>query len=121
MCKCPAHSDRTASLSIRETDDHRILLNCFGGCSANDIVQAVGLSLADLFPRDPAPEWRSPSRVPQFDSAGFLDACRNLLVGLCCLVADVAAGRDVPDSDLQWAASEASRLLGLLDIGEASR
>ena len=45
---CPAHEDKSPSLSIRETDD-RLLLRCFAGCGANEIVAAVGLSLADLF------------------------------------------------------------------------
>ena len=46
--RCPAHEDRNPSLSIRETDD-RLLLRCHAGCYANEIVAAVGLSLADLF------------------------------------------------------------------------
>ena len=28
---CPAHTDETASLSLKLTDD-RIMLNCFAGC-----------------------------------------------------------------------------------------
>jgi hypothetical protein len=49
--RCPAHEDKRASLSIRETDDSRLLVHCFGGCSAGDVVAAVGLTLADLFDR----------------------------------------------------------------------
>ena len=45
---CPAHEDKSPSLSIRETDD-RLLLHCFAGCHSTEIVAAVGLSLADLF------------------------------------------------------------------------
>ena len=45
---CPAHEDRNPSLSIREIDD-KLLLRCHAGCGANEIVAAVGLSLADLF------------------------------------------------------------------------
>ena len=50
MAKCPAHEDRRPSLSVRELDDGRILLHDFAGCPANDVVAAVGLELADLFP-----------------------------------------------------------------------
>jgi len=49
--RCPAHEDRTASLSISEGTDGRILLHCFAGCGAGDVVTALGLQLADLFPR----------------------------------------------------------------------
>lgn len=47
---CPAHDDRNPSLSIAEGDDGRVLVHCFGGCSALDVVQSIGLSLSDLFP-----------------------------------------------------------------------
>lgn len=50
VAKCPAHDDKTPSLSIRETDTGQILIYDFAGCAAADVVAAVGLSLADLFP-----------------------------------------------------------------------
>jgi hypothetical protein len=46
--QCPAHDDRRPSLSIQETDD-KILLHCFGGCSASEIVEALGLRISALF------------------------------------------------------------------------
>jgi hypothetical protein len=51
--RCPAHEDRSPSLSIREIDDGRILLHCFGGCSVEDVVGAIGVRLEDLFPPRP--------------------------------------------------------------------
>jgi len=33
---CPAHNDSKPSLAIRETDDGRVLLHCFAGCSAGN-------------------------------------------------------------------------------------
>lgn len=50
MARCPAHEDKSPSLSIRELDDGRILVHDFGGCAAPDILAAVGLSIADMFP-----------------------------------------------------------------------
>lgn len=46
---CPAHDDRHPSLSIRISDDGHVLLNCHAGCTAKAIVEAVDLTLADLF------------------------------------------------------------------------
>lgn len=48
VAKCPAHDDRTPSLSIKHADG-RVLVHCFGGCPATDVVAAVGLQLSDLF------------------------------------------------------------------------
>ena len=46
---CPAHDDRNnPSLSVRAEDD-KVLLHCFVGCEAEDIVAAIGLKMGDLF------------------------------------------------------------------------
>lgn len=47
--KCPAHDDRSPSLSVRE-DGERVLIHCFAGCDADDVLAAVGLKWADLYP-----------------------------------------------------------------------
>jgi hypothetical protein len=49
MCKCPAHEDRGPSLSIRELEDGRVLIHCFAGCGAGDVLAAIGLRMSDLF------------------------------------------------------------------------
>jgi hypothetical protein len=46
---CPAHNDKNPSLGIAY-EDGKILLHCFAQqCSVNDIVEAIGLELQDLF------------------------------------------------------------------------
>ena len=50
VARCPAHHDRTASLSIRQADDGRVLLHCFGGCDTRDVLHALNLELKDLYP-----------------------------------------------------------------------
>ena len=50
VARCPAHNDKTPSLSIRETEDGTILIKCFAGCGAADVLSAIGLELVDLFP-----------------------------------------------------------------------
>jgi len=49
VAPCPAHEDRSPSLSIRVLDDGRTLLHCFAGCDVEDVVGAVGLTVGDLF------------------------------------------------------------------------
>ena len=48
MAFCPAHDDRNASLSVHVSDG-RILLHCHAGCSTEDVVNALGLTMSDLF------------------------------------------------------------------------
>lgn len=47
---CPAHIDKSPSLAIRELDDGRVLIKCFGGCSADDILGSLGLEFDVLYP-----------------------------------------------------------------------
>jgi len=48
---CPAHDDHEQSLSVSEGKDGRVLLKCHRGCKTENIVAAIGLTMADLFPR----------------------------------------------------------------------
>ena len=61
--RCPAHVDRSPSLSIGEGAD-RILLHCFALCEKRDIVAALGLTMADLFFDSPAIHGHRPTPKP---------------------------------------------------------
>lgn len=47
---CPAHADKSPSLSISETADGTVLIHCFAGCKSADVVSSAGLELSSLFP-----------------------------------------------------------------------
>jgi len=47
---CPAHNDRSPSLRITQCDDSRVLIHCYAGCGASDILDSLGLKWSDLFP-----------------------------------------------------------------------
>ena len=74
--QCPAHEDRTASLSVGEGKDGNAVLLCFAGCEATDIVKALGLGMKDLFPEKDEPvRKRTPKVVASYaytDEAGVL-------------------------------------------------
>jgi len=48
--RCPAHDDKNPSLSISEGADQRVLVKCHAGCTGRQIVDALNLTFADLFP-----------------------------------------------------------------------
>jgi hypothetical protein len=50
MARCSHHSDRQASLSIKEGSDGKVLLHCHAGCDTRSVVESAGLSWTDLFP-----------------------------------------------------------------------
>ncbi len=54
QAQCPAHEDRTASLSVSVGREGRILLKCFAGCEFRNIVEALNLTPAELLPTRPS-------------------------------------------------------------------
>lgn len=59
---CPAHDDKHPSLSITETFSGVVLLRCWSGCTAKEIVETIGMELRDLFPGQHQPR-RGPSQA----------------------------------------------------------
>jgi putative DNA primase/helicase len=51
MCRCPAHDDRTPSLSVR-LGERQLLFHCFAGCETTKVIRA--LSAMQLLARDGA-------------------------------------------------------------------
>jgi len=47
---CGADS-KSAKLAMSESADGRVLLHCFAGCAAGAVLNAIGLTLGDLFDR----------------------------------------------------------------------
>ena len=61
MCRCPAHADRTPSLSVR-LGHSSLLVHCFSGCETSDVLRAIraqhllrGERLASAVCKDPPP------------------------------------------------------------------
>ena len=66
--RCPSHQDSRPSLSICQNPDGAVLIHCFGGCTVTDVVAAMGMELADLYPPW-RPSGREPKRQPRLLSA----------------------------------------------------
>jgi hypothetical protein len=50
LWQCPAHPDRTPSLSVDANGEgDRVLVNCHAGCETAAVLDALGLSMRDLY------------------------------------------------------------------------
>lgn len=47
--RCPAHGDQHNSLSVSVGKNGQVLLHCHAGCEPQEIVEAMGLTMKDLF------------------------------------------------------------------------
>ena len=100
---CPGHPDKTPSVSIRVTEDGKILIHDFGGCPVTRILDAIGLTLADLFPERPA---HSKSTKP-----GHWHAMREALKALSAEVMIVVLAADVLSKNEKLTDVDRERLL----------
>lgn len=92
VARCPAHDDKSPSLALREADDGRLLVHCFAGCSAVEVMAALGLCVSDLF-AGPLEHHKTTIRHP-FSPAAVLKAIKHE-----CLVVAIA-GHDAMDGKL---------------------
>jgi hypothetical protein len=53
LAHCPAHPDKSPSLSIRQGTGGRLLLRCWASCSLDNILDAMHLTKRDLFDGPP--------------------------------------------------------------------
>jgi hypothetical protein len=63
MARCPAHDDRTPSLSIADAGDGKVLVRCHAGCDQRDVIAALRARGAwDADARQPTRFSRKPDR-----------------------------------------------------------
>jgi hypothetical protein len=113
IARCPAHQDKSPSLSVRELDDGRVLLHDFGGCGTDDVLAALGLTLSDLFParlpgNGPARSYEAThSRIPARD---LLEIISEETSVVALIAADLLARQAITQKDWKRLAQAAARI-----------
>lgn len=92
---CPAHDDRSPSLGIAIKDD-KVLIKCFSGCGATEILDAVGLDYSVLFPES---EGKFPYK-PKFNKTELFDTLVHESGVLAVAVLDLMQGNKINIEDL---------------------
>lgn len=113
VARCPAHPDRSPSLTVKGLSDGRILLHCFGGCDTEAVLDALGVTFSDLFP---APLGDFPRARPAFTP---LDALRALTreSGIVAIASsDIARGKKLTEEDSSRVFVAAGRIATALEF-----
>jgi len=114
---CPAHEDKSPSLAIRELDDGRVLLHCFAGCGADEVLGAIGLSMTDLFPPRPAAPGGGTARERRLLMPGdVFDIARHEVGVVAIVAADMLRSHAVSEDDFQRLAQAHSRLDRIAEV-----
>src|SRR5262245_44808669 len=90
VARCPAHADKKPSLTWRIADDGTLLVKCWTGCTAYDIVDALGLKLRDLFVRQHVDRRRLDD--DRIDYKQVLAVLRHEAMVLLVFSSDIGAG-----------------------------
>jgi hypothetical protein len=90
MACCPAHEDRSPSLTLHASDTGLIVAKCHAECSFPEIVNAVGLGWDVWFPPKQKGDFSSPIKRA-FPAADLLNA-----------IADEAEILDIVLHDADW-------------------
>lgn len=97
LARCPAHMDKSPSLSVGVGDDGRILIRCFAECGAEAVVAAVGLEMSDLYPDKPITGDRAPAM--RFPAADVLAAVADELMIIEVISCDLERGLPIKQDD----------------------
>lgn len=116
---CPSHNDKSPSLRIRECEDGKILVKCFAGCSAVEIVGSVGLELTDLFP--PSDVHHGPKERAPFSYREAMHALTMELVFLAGCSVALRRGDKLSDNDHQRLILASSRVIAAADYCKGRR
>ncbi len=99
---CPAHDDRSPSLSVAVGNLGGIVLRCHAECSNESIVDALGLRMSDLMPeRLPEVHAVKPTR---FNAHLTLEALAYQAAIVAIAASDMSKGKtlSVEDKDRLW-------------------
>jgi len=115
VANCPAHADRSPSLSVRELDDGRVLIHDFAGCEVDAILDAIDLTISELFPpRDRAVHAVKGTKRPWSAQQLLALAEREIRVATF-IISDVVERRSLNRDEIQRLVLAAGRLGVLVD------
>lgn len=119
MACCPAHDDKSPSLTITQTADEMVLLHCFAGCSVHEVLSSIGLTFDDLYPEKAYADHVPSKRMP-FNPRDVLAAVSRESM-IVALVADkVARGKEIDNETRDRVNLAMSRLQTAAEICSAN-
>lgn len=109
IAACPAHQDKSPSLTLHAADDGRILVRCWAGCSFEEIVSGVGLGYEPWFPPKQADDFKKAVRKP-YPAADVLEAIAGEAMVVAVTIAGIANGTKLTPEDYLRMLTAAGRI-----------
>lgn len=106
--RCPAHEDRSPSLTISELDTGKVLIKCHAGCEFEQVIGAVGVEASEMFPQREKDfhygKW------PRFNAHDVLECLSNEARIAAVASANLARGMTLSEVDRARLFTAATRL-----------
>lgn len=119
-CPVPDHGqgkgDRNPSFIIWERPDGSVGIKCFGGCGFHESVAAMGLQVRDLYPRRETPANSNRPGLPAWKRRKLQEAAEHERLIRRVALADLKAGRVLPEADIQRAELAQQRLQTIEEV-----
>jgi hypothetical protein len=113
LALCPAHDDRSPSLSIKQLDD-KIIFRCFAGCDYLSVLNAIGLDASALFPDRITNPYEKQKPAPRFNKSELFDIALSEAGILALGWNDLLVNGSVSDTDRERVQRAYSIVLDLL-------
>lgn len=95
---CPAHEDRSPSLTIGERPDGIVVVKCFAECSFDEIVEAVGLGYEPWFPPKQAEDFKPAIKRP-YPAGDVLEALHHEALIVATAACNIGNGIELTKED----------------------
>ena len=113
VANCPAHDDKTPSLSIRDLGD-RVLIHCFAECDPGEVMNAVGLTLADLFVKH---DHHGPTPVrDRWNASAMLRELSDESVVVLIAATDMLQQKPLPPEDCKRLRVAVDRITRIVEV-----
>ncbi len=111
---CPiCESRKGRPLAITEKDDGRVLIHAFCGCSTEDVLGRIGLTINDLF--DKPLEHAASMPAPQMSARDLLNVISEETSLIAVLAAQMVDGKHITEADFARLATAAQRVWNARD------
>lgn len=118
VAKCPAHEDKSPSLTVSEKEPEKLLCYCHAQCGIEAITAALGLEVSELFP--PRLTEHQPRDRRPYPAADVLRAMADEALVLSVFIHDLDFAVPLKQDDIDRAQLAAARILAArsLALGE---
>ncbi len=117
VADCQSHQSKSKrSLSVRELDDGRVLLHCWGGCSVQEVLGALGLEFSDLYPEKEVQDYGNKRERRPFSASDALKCVARESLYVAIVAEDLSRGELLTNRDRELLLIAAGRINTAIEV-----